>query len=83
MGCASQYSKSQRSEKQRSKKGTVGVESVKGMLRLRWRCPHLKRQRSKSLNLEDTPVNWTVAQQRALQIQQDIATQNYDPTLVK
>ncbi|MGJ3252707.1 MAG: hypothetical protein ACFE0J_16490 [Elainellaceae cyanobacterium] len=53
---------SEYSKHQRSKKGNVSVESVKGMLRLRWRCPHLGRQRCKSLNLEDIAVNRAVAQ---------------------
>lgn len=66
---------------ERAKKGAVAVLAVKGWLRLRWSWQgkryHL------SLALPDSKVNRLVAERKARLIEQDIATEHFDPTLAK
>jgi integrase len=68
-------------ELDRGRKGTVSVESLEGRLRLRWR--YQGRRCVLSLGIPDSRVNRTVAEQRANQIQLDIASGNFDLTLKK
>lgn len=51
------------------------------MLRLRWR--HLKKQEQLSLGLSDTPLHRHLAKGVAAQIEADLVTGEYDPTLAK
>jgi integrase len=66
----------------RAKKNTVGIESVKGMLRLRLpRSPFNGQQKYLSLGLPDTAKNREIAQNKATQIEYDIALEKVDLTL--
>ena len=62
-------------------KGTVKIESDKGWLRLRFSFQG--RRYAFSLSLPDTKVNRTVAEHKARQIELDILSGNFDPTLKK
>ncbi|GAB4215523.1 MAG: hypothetical protein OHK0012_15840 [Synechococcales cyanobacterium] len=63
----------------KASKGTVAVESVPGRgLRLRWRC--CGKRYVLALGLPDSKVNHQVAQQKATQIELDMASGNFDPT---
>lgn len=66
---------------QRSAKGTVSVEVFQERLRLRWRQGG--KRYTLSIGLPDSKVNRTVAQQKASQIQLDLISGNFDPTLKK
>lgn len=52
-----------------------------GVLRLRWTYAGQRKQMS--LSLPDTPLNRQIAEGKASQIEKDIATGDYDPTLDK
>lgn len=66
---------------EKATKGTVSMEVFQGRLRLRWRQG--SKRYTLSLGLPDSKVNRTVAQQKAHQIQLDIISGNFDPTLKK
>lgn len=66
---------------EKAAKGTVSVEVFQGRLRLRWRQG--SKRYTLSLGLPDSKVNRTVAQQKASQVQLDIISGNFDPTLKK
>jgi integrase len=66
----------------KSQHGTVVVQSCKDRLRLVWTClVHHKRRFF--IGLPDSAVNRRAAQMKALSIQNDIGSGNYDETLVK
>jgi hypothetical protein len=65
----------------KSQKGTVNVIDQDGMLRLRWR--YLEKRYVMTLGLPDSKVNHQVAQQKATQIELDMASGNFDPSLEK
>jgi integrase len=62
-------------------KGTVKIESDKGWLRLRF--THTGKRRAFALGLPDTNINRKFAEQKARQIELDIISDNFDPTLKK
>jgi integrase len=64
---------------EKAAKGMVSVEVLQGRLRLRWRQGG--KRYTLSLGIPDSTVNRTVAQQKASQIQLDIISGNFDPTL--
>lgn len=66
---------------QRNKKGTVAVQSFKGVLRLVW--TYQGKQHYLYCGLADTPLNRIVAEGRAKLIEGDLVTGNFDPTLAK
>ena len=69
---------------QRQTKGTVGIESVKSVLRLRLpRQVFGGKQKYLSLGLSDTPENRKAAELKARQIELDIPSNNFDASLVK
>ncbi|QZZ21133.1 DUF3596 domain-containing protein [Leptothermofonsia sichuanensis E412] len=59
----------------------VNLEAFEGRLRLRWR--HGGKRYCLALGLSDRPVNRLVGEQKARVIEADIATGNFDSTLVK
>jgi integrase len=61
--------------------GTVAIQNPKNRLRLVW--SYGGKRHFLYLNLPDGKVNRLVAQQRAKQIEGDMATGNFDPTLNK
>jgi integrase len=65
----------------RSKRGTVGIENLEGMFRLRW--SHAGNRYCLTLGVPDTKVNRSVAKSKAGAIEGDLATGNFDPTLEK
>lgn len=67
--------------KMKASKGEVVVEIFKGRLRLRWSC--LGKRYCLSIGLPDSKVNRLNAERKARQIEGDIATGNFDPTLKK
>lgn len=70
-------------KRSKSPHGTVSVQSFKSRLRLVWTCPVNRKRKYLYLALPDSHVNRIAAQQKALQIQGDIGTGNYDVTLDK
>jgi integrase len=62
---------------------TVSVQQYKGRLRLIWTCPVERKRRYLYLSLPDSAINRNAAKQKALFIQNDIGSGNYDPTLKK
>jgi len=62
-------------------KGTVNVEMFKDRLRLRW--GHSGQRYCLYIGLPDTVVNRKAAEGKARQIELDIASSNFDPTLKK
>lgn len=62
-------------------KGSVAVEENNNRLRLRWSCE--SKRYCLALGLPHTSVNMKVAEQKARQIELDIASGNFDPTLDK
>lgn len=69
---------------QKLAKGTVGIESFQGRLRLRLpRQIFAGKQKYLSLGLAETPENYKVAELRARQIELDIISNNFDVTLAK
>ena len=65
----------------KSAKGTVKVESDRGRLRLRFTCQG--KRYYFAIGLPNTDINRKVAEQRARQIELDILSGNFDPTLEK
>jgi integrase len=66
----------------RRPRGSVAIEDFGGMLRLRWRAGG--RRFALALGLPaDSAVNQAIAQQRAISIQLDLVSGNFDPTLEK
>ncbi|WP_375491419.1 Arm DNA-binding domain-containing protein [uncultured Nostoc sp.] len=69
---------------QKASKGTVSVESFQSRLRLRLpRQLYEGTQKYLTLNLADTPENRQLAEQKAHQIELDIASGSFDETLAK
>lgn len=69
---------------QKLSKGSVGVESFQGRLRLRFpRQICAGKQKYLSLGLADTPENHKVAELKARQIELDLISNNFDVTLAK
>ena len=64
----------------KSSKGSVSITEYKGRIRLRWR--HLQKRYSLNLSIWNH-LNLLQAKKTALQIEQDIITENFDSTLVK
>uniref|UniRef100_B8HR85 Integrase family protein n=1 Tax=Cyanothece sp. (strain PCC 7425 / ATCC 29141) TaxID=395961 RepID=B8HR85_CYAP4 len=65
-------------------KGSVGVESFQGRLRLRLpRELYGGKQKYLTLGLDDTHENRKLAEAKASQIEADIAYERFDPTLAK
>lgn len=62
-------------------KGEVRVEAYSGRLRLRW--SHRGRRYCLSIGLPDSVINRKVAAQKAQQIELDILSENFDPSLNK
>lgn len=62
-------------------KRLVHVEARKGWLRLRWQ--HKGKRSCFSLGIPDTPLGRRMAEGKASEIEADLITGNYDPTLVK
>lgn len=68
----------------KASKGSVGVESFQGRLRLRLpRQIYSGKQKYLTLGLADTPENWKEAEAKAWQIEKDILAGYFDPTLAK
>lgn len=67
--------------KTKASKGEVVVEVFKSRLRLRW--SYLGKRYCLSIGLPDRKVNRLNAERKARQIEGDIATGNFDPTLKK
>jgi len=64
----------------KSSKGSVSITEYKGRIRLRWR--HMQKRYSLNLSIWNQ-LNLLQAKKTALQIEQDIITENFDSTLVK
>jgi integrase len=60
-------------------KAKVVIETFQGRLRLRW--SYQKKRYCMTLGLDDTARGQMLAQNRLLQIEKDIALDNFDPTL--
>jgi integrase len=73
-------SQSQTKQK-KAAKGTVVVQVFKERLRLVW--SYLGERYYLYIGLPDSPINQAVAKQKAFQIEGDMATGNFDPTLTK
>lgn len=67
----------------RNPKGTVGIESVGGRLRLRLPRQLGLRRRYYALGLTDTKANRRIARAKAQAIESDIVMERFDPTLEK
>lgn len=65
----------------KARKGTVAIQSVKGRLRLCW--SHNGKRYFLSLVQKDTKINRAAAQLTASRIEEDIRTENFDPSLNK
>ena len=65
----------------KASKGTVAVEEFQGRLRLRWR--HEGERYTLSIGLPVSKVNRQVAQQKAVRIELDMASGNFDASLKK
>ena len=72
---------SQIGRRAKASKGTVKIENDKGWLRLRFSFQG--RRYAFSLSLPDTKTNRTVAEHKARQIELDILSGNFDPSLKK
>ena len=68
-------------KRKKASKGTVVVQVFKERLRLVW--SFLGKRYYLYIGLPDSQINQTVAKQKALQIEGDMATGNFDPTLNK
>lgn len=69
---------------QKISKGSVGIESFQGRLRLRLpRQIYEGKQKYLTLNLADTPENRQLAEQKAHEIELDIISGEFDETLAK
>jgi integrase len=69
------------SKRKKASKGTVVVQVFKERLRLIW--SYLGKRYYLYIGLPDSKINRTVAEQKARQIEGDMATGNFDPTLKK
>ncbi|NES97260.1 MAG: DUF3596 domain-containing protein [Desertifilum sp. SIO1I2] len=68
----------------KASKGSCGVESFQGRLRLRLpRSLYGGKQKYLTLGMADTPENRKAAEAKARQIELDILADNFDPTLAK
>jgi integrase len=67
--------------RKKASKGTVVVQVFKERLRLVW--SYLGKRYYLYIGLPDSQINQTVAKQKALQIEGDLATGNFDSTLAK
>ena len=65
----------------KASKGTVVIQVFKGRIRIVW--SYLGKRYYLYLGLPDSHINQTVAKQKALQIEGDMATSNFDTTLKK
>jgi integrase len=65
----------------KSPKGSVKVENDKGWLRLGF--THAGRRRTFALGLPDGKLNQKMAEAKAQQIELDILSGNFDPSLIK
>lgn len=72
---------SQPKQKNKASKGTVVIEVFKDRLRLRW--AYCSKRFCLYIGLPDSKVNRSVAEQKARQIELDIASDNFDLTLSK
>ena len=70
-----------RTKRKKASKGTVVVQVFKERLRLVW--SYLGKRYYLYIGLPDSQTNQTVAKQKALQIEADMATNNFDPSLNK
>lgn len=77
----SQEAESQLSKRKKAPKGTVSVQVFKGRLRLCW--SYRGKRYFLYLELPDGKTNRIMAEVKAKQIEGDIATGNFDPTLAK
>jgi integrase len=71
----------QSAQRIKASKGTVKTEVSQGRLRLRW--GYAGERYCLALGLPDSQLNRTVADRKARQIEGDVATGNFDPTLEK
>lgn len=69
------------SNRRLTEQGLVSIEEYQGRLRLRFR--YEGKRCAISVGLPDSAVNRRVAQQKAAQIELDIASGNFDSTLTK
>ena len=69
------------SNRRLTEQGLVSIDEYQGRLRLRFR--YGGKRCAISVGLPDSAVNRRVAQQKATQIELDIASGNFDPTLAK
>lgn len=67
----------------RNPRGTIGVEKLRRMLRLRLPASVATGNRYISLGLEDTPLNRQIAELKAQQISVDISLGQFDHSLAK
>ncbi|MGL5835925.1 MAG: tyrosine-type recombinase/integrase [Waterburya sp.] len=67
--------------RKKASKGTVVIQVFKERLKLVW--SYLGKRYYLYLGLPNSHINQTVAKQKALQIEGDMATSNFDPTLTK
>lgn len=72
---------SQSQIRKKASKGTVVVQVFKERLRLCW--SYLGKRYYLYIGLPDSKLNRTIAEQKAHQIEGDIVTGNFDPTLKK
>lgn len=73
-------------QRKKAPKGTVQVKTVTSSVKIEWLRLVWSYQGKRyflSMGLEDNPLNRMIAQKLALQIQGDLVTGNFDPTLVK
>lgn len=68
-------------QKKKAPKGTVSVQVFKNRLRLCW--SYCGKRYFLYIGLPDSKVNRVVAEQKARQIEGDMATANFDPSLRK
>lgn len=69
---------------QKASKGSVGIESFQGRLRLRLpRQLYGGKQKYLTLGLDDTKENQELAQAKAKELEADIVYERFDPTLAK
>ncbi|UBF28861.1 DUF3596 domain-containing protein [Kovacikia minuta CCNUW1] len=67
----------------KASKGSVQVTESHGRLQLRFRVQGISKRFNLSMGLPDNPTNRKAAEQRARQIELDVASGNFDPTLKK
>ena len=69
--------------RKKASKGSVQITVSHSRLQLRFRVQGISKRFNLSMGLSDTPTNRKAAEQRARQIELDIASGNFDPTLAK